>query len=440
MIWKIGLVLFLVLANAFFVAAEFALVKLRAHDIKIMAQHGARTARAVEAIMGKLDTYLSACQLGVTLASLGLGWTGEPLVANAIEPAFVALKVPAQWTHLVAFPLAFLLITLIHITAGEQVPKIMAIERHRRSAQFVSLPLVVFYTMFKPFIWVINSISNGMLQMMGIKLGAKHGASYAQEEIRHLVLEGSIRGSIKPFEHELIHHALDFSDIIARQIMTPRPDIAAINLKDDLETILRTIREEGYSRYPVFEETVDQITGVLYTKDVIHLMIDAGPIILHDLVRPAMFVPDSMPIAQVLNRFQGEHMHLAMVLDEFGGTAGLVTIEDILEEIVGEIQDEYDVETEEFRVLDDGSALVVGSLAVIDFNDHFDTDLPTDRADTMAGLITATLDRLPKLGDSITLDGVRLEVAAREKRRVRLLRARKTKTTDQVSNGNSHLH
>jgi CBS domain containing-hemolysin-like protein len=438
MIWKIALVLFLVLANAFFVAAEFALVKLRLHDIKLMAQHGARTAKTVEKIMGKLDTYLSACQLGVTLASLGLGWAGEPLVAHGIQPAFVAFKIPEQWTHLVAFPLAFLLITLIHITAGEQVPKIIAIERHRRSAQFVSLPLVVFYTMFKPFIWVINSISNGMLQMMGIKLGAKHGQSYAQEEIRHLVLEGSIRGSIKPFEHELLHHALDFSDIIARQIMTPRPDIAAINLKDDLETILRTIREEGYSRYPVFEETIDQITGVLYTKDIIHLMIDAGPIILHDLVRPAMFVPDSMPIAQVLNRFQAEHMHLAMVLDEFGGTAGLVTIEDILEEIVGEIQDEYDVETEDFRVLDDGSALVEGSLAVIDFNDHFDADLPTDRADTMAGLITATLDRLPKLGDSIVLDSVRLEVAAREKRRIRLLRAKKIDTADRTSDGNTH--
>jgi len=439
MIWKIALVLFLVLANAFFVAAEFALVKLRAHDIKIMEQHRARSAKTVEKIMGKLDTYLSACQLGVTLASLGLGWVGEPLVARGIEPAFVALKIPPQWTHLVAFPLAFLLITLIHITAGEQVPKILAIERHRRTAQAVSLPLAIFYTMFKPFIWAINSISNGMLQMMGVKLGAKHGPSYAQEEIRHLVLEGTIRGAIKPFEHELIHHALDFSDTIARQIMTPRPDIAAINLKDDLEAILRTIKEEGYSRYPVFEASIDQITGVLYTKDIIHLMIDAGPIILPDLVRPAIFVPDSMPIAQVLNRFQAEHMHLAMVLDEFGGTAGLVTIEDILEEIVGEIQDEYDVEAEEFRVLDDGSALVQGSLAVIDFNEYFEADLPTDRADTMAGLITATLDRLPKLGDSVTLDGVRLEVAAREKRRIRLLRARKIETLNQPRNGNSHL-
>jgi CBS domain containing-hemolysin-like protein len=234
-------------------------------------------------------------------------------------------------------------------------------------------------------------------------------------------------------EHDLIHQALDFSDTLARQVMTPRPDIAAIDLKDDFDTVMRVIREEGYSRYPVYDDTIDQIRGILYTKDIIHLLIESGPIILQDLIRPPMFVPDSMPIDQVLNRFQAEHVHLAIVLDEFGGTAGLVTIEDILEEIVGEIQDEYDTETEDFRLVDDGTALVAGNLAVIDFNEQFDADLPTDRADTMAGLISATLDRLPKLGDRVELKGVRLEVASREKRRTRLLRARRVESDEDIS-------
>lgn len=246
-----------------------------------------------------------------------------------------------------------------------------------------------------------------------------------------------MHGSIDPAEHDLIHQALDFSDTLARQVMTPRPDIAAVDLKDELGTIMRTIREEGYSRYPVFEETIDQIKGILYTKDIIHLMIESSPIVIQDLIRPAMFVPDSMPIAQVLNRFQAEHVHLAIVLDEFGGTAGLVTIEDILEEIVGEIQDEYDAEIEEFRRLDDGTALVAGTLAVIDFNEQFEAELPTDRADTMAGFITATLDRLPKLGDSVELMGVRLEVASREKRRTRLLRARRIDTDNHAADSDS---
>jgi len=207
--------------------------------------------------------------------------------------------------------------------------------------------------------------------------------------------------------------------------MTPRPDIAAIDIDVSLDETLRMIREEGYSRYPVYEQTIDKIRGVIYTKDIIHLMSDGSPIILADLIRPVVFVPDSMPIVKVLARFQTEHRHLAIVLDEFGGTAGLLTMEDILEEIVGEIQDEYDAEPSDFQQLPDGSALVSGGLSIVDFNERFGAHLPTARADTMAGIMSVALDRIPHRGDHLELEGIRLEVASREGRRVRLLRVRK---------------
>jgi len=249
----------------------------------------------------------------------------------------------------------------------------------------------------------------------------------SDHELRILAKESSVHGTLDDIEMQLIHQALDFSDTTAHQVMTPRPDVAAIERGADNDTVLRIIREEGYSRFPVYKSTIDSIVGVLYAKDVIHLMTNGALFVLADMVRPAMFVPDSMSIAKVLARFQAEHRHIAIVLDEFGGTAGLITLEDILEEIVGDIQDEYDTETAEFRRLDDGTALVAAGLPIIDFNEQYDAELPTDRADTLGGLFTATLDRLPHKGDHIEIGSIHLDIATLDGRRIKLLRARRLK-------------
>jgi CBS domain containing-hemolysin-like protein len=235
-----------------------------------------------------------------------------------------------------------------------------------------------------------------------------------------------LHGTIDDVERELIHQALDFSDTTARQVMTPRPDVVGIDTNWEIAEVLQTIREEGYSRYPIYNGTIDRIGGAIYTKDVIHLMTEGSPVILDDLVRPVLFVPDSMAISEVLAKFQKERRHLAVVLDEFGGTAGLITLEDILEEIVGDIRDEYDIDEQaEFRMLPDGSGLAAGGMPIIDFNEEFGVTLSTDLADTLAGLFTATIDRLPRKGDHIKVDGVRLDVATLKGRRIILLRARK---------------
>jgi putative hemolysin len=324
--------------------------------------------------------------------------------------------------------LVVVVIAFATLVIGELVPKYLAITRPEAMALRVARPINWLSKIGYPIVVLLTSVSRMITRLLGVH-PIDHSLPVSDQEIRHLVLEGRLHGSIHPTEHHLIHQVLDFSDTMSRQVMTPRPDIAAIDINDDIAATLRMIREEGYSRYPVFEHTVDKIRGVVYTKDIIHLMTEDSPIILADLIRPVVFVPDSMPIVKVLARFQTEHRHLAIVLDEFGGTAGLLTMEDILEEIVGEIQDEYDAEPSDFQQLPDGSALVSGGLSIVDFNERFGANLPAARADTMAGLMSVALDRIPHRGDHLELEGIRLEVASREGRRVRLLRVRKMDTS-----------
>jgi putative hemolysin len=435
---EILLIGILILINGFFAGAEAALIAVRRSEVNELASRAGAAGRILKKLKDAPDRFLATVQVGVTVVGTLASVVSGATVVHALSPRIA--EIPWGWVQHSAEQIAIVVVVVIiafaSLVVGELVPKYIALARPSRISLAVAQPIHWLSKLGHPLVVLLTGTSRMITRMLGVR-SDENGHSVSDQEIRHLVLEGRTHGSIDPAEHDLIHQALDFSDTLARQIMTPRPDIAALDLRDDLQSIMHTIREEGYSRYPVFEETIDQIKGVLYTKDIIHLMVESSPIVIGDLIRPAMFVPDSMPIAQVLNRFQAEHLHLAIVLDEFGGTAGLVTIEDILEEIVGEIQDEYDTETEDFRALDDGSALVTGSLSVVDFNERFDADLPTDRADTMAGFISATLDRLPKLGDHVELMGVRLEVASREKRRTRLLRARRVDTDDESTNGHT---
>ncbi len=416
----------LILINGFFAGAEAALIAVRRSHVNELAARGGAAGRALKKLKDAPDRFLATVQLGVTLVGTMASVVSGATVVQTLIPVIAALPgtFAQRWSEQIAIALVVVLIAFASLVVGELAPKYIALARPGRTALRVSRLIDWLSKIGYPVVALLMGVSRALARLAGIR-PEEHELPVSDQEIRQLVLEGRLHGSIHPTEHDLIHQALDFSDTTARQVMTPRPDIAAIELTAGMETTLRMIREEGYSRYPAYEETIDQIKGAVYTKDIIHLLIEGSPVILTDLVRPVMFVPDSMPIVKVLARFQAERRHMAIVLDEFGGTAGLLTLEDILEEIVGEIQDEYDAEPADFQQLPDGTALVSGQLSIIDFNERFGAHLPEHRADTLAGLLSLTLDRIPRRGDHLELDGIRLEVASREGRRVRLLRVRR---------------
>ncbi|MBD3299530.1 MAG: DUF21 domain-containing protein [candidate division Zixibacteria bacterium] len=435
-IFEILLIGALILLNGFFAGAEAALIAVRRTRVNELAAKRGRAGQLLKKLKDAPDRFLATVQVGVTLVGTLASVVSGATIVQVLAPTIADIPIPAvqQWAQGIAIAIVVAAIAFASLVVGELVPKYLALARPDRFALTVARPISIIARIGHPLVVLLTAVSRGLTRLLGVKTG-EDDLSVSDQEIRHLVLEGRLHGSIDPTEHDLIHQALDFSDTLARQVMTPRPDIAAIDITDDFAGVMRMIRQEGYSRYPVFEESIDQIRGILYTKDIIHLLLENSPAVLHDIIRQPMFVPDSMPIAQVLNRFQAEHVHLAIVLDEFGGTAGLLTLEDILEEIVGEIQDEYDMESEGFRLMPDGSALVVGGFSVVDFNEQFEAELPTDRADTIGGLVGAVLDRLPKPGDHVDIDGIRLEVASREKRRTRLLRARRVDSVGATANG-----
>jgi len=416
----------LILISGFFAGAEAALIAVRRSRVNELATRGGAAGRALKKLKDTPDKFLATAQVGLTVVGTLASVISGATVVDALAPRIAAWSwgFAQRWSVQIAIGMVVVIIAFATLVFGELVPKYLALARPDTVALRVARPITLLSRIGYPIVLLLSSASRAVTRLLGVHPSEQH-RPVSDQEIRLLALEGSLHGSIDDIERELIHQALDFSDTSARQVMTPRPDIAAISLASDVETVLQTVREEGYSRFPVYEETIDRIRGVIYTKDIIHLLAEGSPIIFRDLVRPVMFVPDSMPIPTVLARFKAERRHIAVVLDEFGGTAGLLTLEDILEEIVGDIQDEYDAEPEAFRLLDDGTALASGGMAIIDFNERFEAQLPTDRGDTLAGLVAATLDRLPHKGDQIELQGIRLDVATLEDRRVKLLRARR---------------
>jgi putative hemolysin len=423
---EIALIAGLILLNGFFAGAEAALIAVRRSRVNELAERSGAAGRALKKLKEAPDRFLATVQVGVTVVGTLASVVSGATVVKALTPRLAALPwvFAHRWAEQLAIGAVVLIIALASLVFGELVPKYLALARPDTFALRVARPITLLSRIGYPIVLLLAGASRAVTRLLGVHPSEQH-RPVSDQEIRLLALEGSLHGSIDDIERELIHQALDFSDTSARQVMTPRPDIAAISLASDVETVLQTVREEGYSRFLVYEETIDRIRGVIYTKDIIHLLADGSPIIFRDLVRPVMFVPDSMPIPTVLARFKAERRHIAVVLDEFGGTAGLLTLEDILEEIVGDIQDEYDAEPETFRLLDDGTALASGGMAIIDFNERFEAQLPTDRGDTLAGLVAATLDRLPHKGDHMELEGIRLDVATLDGRRIKLLRARR---------------
>ncbi|MBI5537245.1 MAG: HlyC/CorC family transporter [Deltaproteobacteria bacterium] len=426
MVLNLLIAAFCVLANGFFVAAEFGLVKVRISQLMTRSRKGDLRAHATLHIVQRLDSYLSVTQLGVTLSSLALGWVGEPAVAKLFELGLVSLGFMADepqgshpWLHGVAFTTAFIAITTFHIVVGEQAPKILAIRKAEAVAMAVSRPIQLFYSVAYPFLWVLSALSRLVLKLMRVPAAQLADSELSAEEIR-VIVSG---GQIDPTKRELIERVISGTDRPVRSIMVPRVDMATLSLVDSPERVMNVARTTGYSRLPLIEEhDPDKVIGYIYIKDlIVGDGLPSGGI--RALRRDILFVPESRKVGDTLKDFQKTRIPIAIVVDEYGGTSGLVTVEDILEEIVGEIQDELDVELPRVVKRDDGSVIVDGMLASADLASIGIEVEPIEGHDTVAGHIVSELGRLARPGDVVRIgpyDATVEDVRRRRVTRVRL--------------------
>ena len=406
----------LVLANAFFVAAEFALVKVRASQIELLVQTGNQTAKMAQHLIAHLDAYLSATQLGITLASLGLGWIGEPIVSHLIIEgmALIGFAPDPELAHQIALPVAFILITFLHIVFGELAPKSLAIQHPKPTALVVAFPLWLFSVVLFPAIAALNWVSNQVLRVFGIEPASESSHYHSGEELRLLLEQGREGGALEETEHELIENVFEFTDTVVKEVMVARTQITALDVSSPPSELIKGMVEQGYTRMPVYDGSLDHILGVVHAKDLLTLLEHRDLIVLQDIVRPAYFVPETMPILQLMREFQRRKVQLAFVVDEFGSTAGLATMEDILEELVGEIQDEYDNESLGVEKCGEQTYVVNASLTVFDANDQIEGfQLPEgDDYTTISGLVNKWFGYIPEAEESIERDDIRLTVLA----------------------------
>ncbi|ADG05075.1 hemolysin family protein [Kyrpidia tusciae] len=429
---KILAVFGLVLVNAFFVAAEFALVKVRSTRLQQLAAEGHLRARFAQRVVSKLDAYLSATQLGITLASLGLGWLGEPAVASLLRPLFALTGLSESIVHTVAFAVAFSLITLLHIVLGELAPKSLAIRLAEPTALWTALPLAYFYKIMYPAIWVLNSFANLLLRWIGIEpVVSGHQAAYSEEELLLLLSESHRSGLIDSTEKALMDNIFHFSDRVAREIMVPRTDMVCLYLDRSVEENFEIARENRHTRYPVAVEDKDHIVGFIHVSDLYVQGLQAGQKDLHGIIREVLRVPESMEISRVLRLMQKHRGQIAVVVDEYGGTAGLISLEDILEEIVGEIQDEFDEERPPVETVGDVT-YVDGRVLVEDINDMFGLEIDDSEVDSIGGWVAAQLEGNPQVGKSVTVDEYVLEITEVDNLRVNRLRIQQIPVQSQV--------
>ena len=430
------LVVFLVLANGFFVAAEFALVAVRKSRIEALAAEGSKAAERLLGLLNNLNAYISATQLGITLASLGLGWVGEPAVAALLEPILLRLGevtgaqflASATVLHTISFIIAFSFITFLHIVFGELAPKTAALELSERVSLIVALPLQLFYKAFYYPIRLLDWTGTKTVRAFGLHPSGEHGSSYTEEEIRQLVRVSHESGFLNEEEQRLINRVFEFSDTTVREAMIPRTEVVAIPASSSLEEIAKAFREHGYSRLPVYGESLDDMRGVLHGKDVMqYLLIKPRMFKLERVLKKPFYVVDTARLEDVLRQMQKEKFHFGFVVDEHGGIEGIITLEDLLEEIVGDISDEHDEEVnEQINAQPDGSFILDGGLAVRDLNKRCDLHLPVSESyTTIAGFLMAESGEILSEGDAVPFNGHVFRIEKVDKRRILKVRMEK---------------
>ncbi|GAB1450537.1 hemolysin family protein [Draconibacterium sp.] len=407
----------LVFFNGFFVAAEFAIVKVRASQLELKAKEGNRVAILSRHIVMHLDGYLAATQLGITLASLGLGWIGEPVVSKIIINIMdlTGLNPNPDIAHKIALPVAFVFITILHIVFGELAPKSLAIQRSESTTFFIAYPLQFFFVIFRPFIWVLNGIANFILK--GIGITTVHGSDiHSSEELKYLVQEGQKSGELDEAEYKIIKNAFEFSEQTAKQIMVPRTQIFAIDINNFDDTAIEKIIEESYSRIPCYDENLDNIIGVVYLKDILLATRKKEKCDIRSIVRNMHVVPETKGIGHLLNEFQLRHQQMALVVNEYGGTEGIITMEDILEELVGEIQDEYDNEIPFVEKTGENTYNVLASVSLDDINDFLPEPIEKDKQyETLAGYLILKFGKIPAAKEKITIGNYEFSIVKKNK-------------------------
>lgn len=408
-LFKLFLVLLLVFCNGFFVATEFAVVKVRESRITQLIAEGNRQARNVEQLIHNLDAYLSACQLGITLASLGLGWLGEPAIAQLLQPLFHYVGITDAWSHSISFILGFSIITFLHIVLGELAPKSLAIQQSEAISIRVAKPIQLFYKVMYPFIMFLNWAAAKFLGLLGFSPVSETQAAHTEEEIRILVNESHKSGLIDKTELMLVDNIFDFSETMAREIMVPRTDMVVLNLRDPFEHNVEMVRNGRYTRYPVVDGDKDHVVGSLHIKDLLLHDWNRTDHTLEQMIRSILTVPETISISRLLGMLQKQRNQMAILIDEYGGTAGLVTVEDILEEIVGDIQDEFDDERPEIEKKDDTYSFD-GRMLLEEVNEYLNLSLDDSEVDTLAGWIYMQIDHPPKVGDTVGAEGYEFRV------------------------------
>lgn len=415
----------LVLANGFFVAAEFSLVTVRRSRVEEMVNNGHRGARRVAQILKDLDTVISSTQLGITMASLALGWVAEPFLARMIEPwlSFLPVSIMATAAHTVSVTVSFIAITYLHIVLGELAPKTLALQRAEGTALAVAAPMLIFARIFRPAIAILNGSGNAVLRLMGIHHAGAEPQVHSEEELRIILNDSQESGVLEKQETEIIQRVFDFTDMTARQVMVPRREMLCIPQNATLAQVLEIVTGAGYTRFPVYNNGLDDIVGVVQVKDILPALRRPNePFSLPAIMHAPLIVPEMIHVDELLSRFRTHHTHMAVLIDEFGGTSGLVTMHDLLEEIVGEASEGFADDEIELQPQPDGSVLINGKMQLEDINEQLGLRLSDPHYVTLGGLVFSQIGRRPRLGDEVIVDKTTLRVEAVDGLRVALVR------------------
>jgi len=420
---RLGIVLFLVALNGFFVASEFGLVAVRRSRIDEMAANGDGGARVVQKALTHLDRYIAGTQLGITFASLALGWVGEPALGAILDGMLssIGMELPDdRTTHsALSLGLGFFILTFLHIVLGELAPKSMALVNPEGVAKFVARPLIIFSRLMTPFIWLFNGAANWILRLFGINPVSEE-QSHSADELRLLVMQARAHGTLDESDSAMLAGVFDFHEKKGRDVMRPRTDVVALDIDSTEDEVWAVVREERYSRYPVYRESLDDVIGVFLAKD-LWLRVEGSEFSLASMLREPLYVPDSRPAERVLDDLRKTRAHLAVVLDEYGGTAGIITMEDLIEEVIGDISDEYDMAART-SIEANGVLELDGTMSLIDVRSDHRVQIPEGDWTTLGGYAFARLGRLPRMGDRVPVPGGELEVIAMDGRRIAALR------------------
>jgi len=404
----------LILLNAFFVAAEYGLVTARRTRIRELEEQGNRRARAVLQIVADPPRFIAAMQLGVTATSLAIGALGEQALAKVFDPIFASV---------IAFAFAFLIITFLHVVIGELVPKGVALRHSETTALAVSAPVRGFFVLLKPLIWILQRSSELVLRALGLEPPGEEDDVLSEAELKMVLDRSTKHGEIEQQEQEMLYKVFDFADKEVSAVMVPRPEVVALSVELPPEEALAAMIESPYTRYPVYRESLDQVVGILHVRDLISALTDRGiaGVQIEELVRPAHIVPETKDLAALLGEFRRTNQHMAIVVDEYGDLEGIVTLEDLLEEIVGEIEDEFDLPDESIERLPNGKMRIDGTFPIDDFNEQFERQIPIEDYHTVGGFVFGLIGRAPEPGDEVDWDGTRFTVLEVEGSRIERL-------------------